>query len=368
MPRDTDSLKPANSARIPSRPRLVVQDVGRNHTRDQSLDIAKGFGIILVVLGHCLDGLVTSGFFSTSLAWPLLTVFVIYLFHMPLFFTVSGHLASGKHRPVKPTLIKLFQTVVYPYFLWSVLEGLALVYLSRFTTSQTHLAVLYNILWFPIVPYWFLYALFFCQVVYLAIRRLPYGAQLAIAIAVFALPGFSWHFIEAHHLIIVGETTRGFLYFILGVISVAQVKQFGRWTAISSTVLFGLFATLLFQSHLYGPLADFAALPAGISGIVATLAWARLLAPYHNLPVRVLTLCGRYSMSIYVTHIFVTAGVRIALKRLSLGFLTGPTLLATSIEIVAATVLGAALPLAFNRIVSKLNLDAWLGLQHMETN
>jgi len=373
MPRDTDnlkpaSLKPANSARVPSRLRPVAQAAGGNQSRDQTLDIAKGFGIILVVLGHCLDGLISSGFFPAYPAGPMLAIFVIYLFHMPLFFTVSGHLASGKHRPVKSTLIKLSQTIVYPYFLWSILEGLALVYLSRYTTSQTHISVLSNILWFPLVPYWFLYALFFCQVGYLAIRRFPYGMQLAIALAAFAAPGFFLHFIETNHLIIIAETTRGFLYFVLGVVSVAQVKQFGRWTAISSSVLFGLFATLFFQSHLGGAVADFAALPAGISGIVATLAWARLLAPYRNVSVKVLAVCGRYSMSIYVTHIFVTAGVRIALKRISHGSPAGPTVLATSIEIVAATVLGVALPLALNWIVSKFDLDAWLGLQHMETN
>jgi hypothetical protein len=41
--------------------------------------------------------------------------------------------------------------------------------------------------------------------------------------------------------------------------------------------------------------------------------------------------------------------------------------LATTIEILAATTLGLALPLGINWIVSKLNLDKWFGIQHMET-
>ena len=42
-----------------------------------------------------------------------------------------------------------------------------------------------------------------------------------------------------------------------------------------------------------------------------------------------------------------------------------PTALATVIEIVAAIVAGILLPLGFNWLVSKFDLDKWFGLQHM---
>ena len=71
-------------------------------------------------------------------------------------------------------------------------------------------------------------------------------------------------------------------------------------------------------------------------------------------------------MSIYVLHIFFTAGVRIALKRLAPRPGTAPSLTATVIEMVAATVLGILLPLGINWIVSRARLDKWFGLQHME--
>ena len=368
MPGDTDILTPSNPARTSSNLRQTRPGSGR----DESLDIAKGFGIILVVLGHCLDGLIASGFFPASLMWPTLAVYVIYLFHMPLFFVVSGHLASGKHRPIGTTLAKLLQTIVYPYFLWSILQGLTLIYFSKYTTSQMHISSLYKILWAPIVPYWFLYALFLCQIGYLAIRKLSHQMQLGIAIAAFLIPSFFLLPLGGANLNIVPETTRGFLYFILGIVSVAQVKQFGRWTALSATILFVVFAIVYYQSQFGGALASIAALPAGMAGIIATLAWARMLAANGGRLVSMLAFCGRYSMSIYVTHIFFTAGVRIVLKRLATGSASSsgaaPGLLATCIEIAAATVVGTALPLAINWVVSKLNLDAWFGLQHMETN
>jgi uncharacterized membrane protein YcfT len=145
------------------------------------------------------------------------------------------------------------------------------------------------------------------------------------------------------------------------------VKQFGRWTAISSSALYLLFATIAIQSQLGGAVGTVAVLPAAITGIVATLAWSRMLASQQGrfaaACTRLLAFLGRYSMSIYVMHIFFTAGVRIALKRLA----AHPTPLVTGIEITSATVVGIAMPLAINWVVSKFDLDRWFGIQHMET-
>src|SRR5579859_6521902 len=116
MPRDTDISRHPRTQR--------AAETVHNLRRDQSLDIAKGIGILLVVLGHCLKGLIASAFFPATAQWPPQVVDAIYLFHMPLFFVISGHLASGKQRPVKSTLAKLLPTIVWPYFLWSILQGL----------------------------------------------------------------------------------------------------------------------------------------------------------------------------------------------------------------------------------------------------
>ena len=51
------------------------------------VDVAKGIGIILVVLGHCL---VFAGCWSSTLFR------YIYAFHMPFWFTISGYLYKRK--------------------------------------------------------------------------------------------------------------------------------------------------------------------------------------------------------------------------------------------------------------------------------
>jgi len=347
-------------------PDLAVT-VAARPARDNSLDIAKGFGILLVVLGHCLDGLVSSGFFPAGLLWPTLVVYVIYLFHMPLFFVISGHLASGKHRPVGTTMKRMLPTIVYPYFLWSIVEGLVLVYLSKYTNSKVQISSLYRILWIPIVPYWFLYALFLCHVGYLAIRRFSQRLQMAIAAAVFLTAFYFYDPLFHHFLLIVLETARGFLYFILGVVSVALVKRLGPRAAILATALFALFAFAAYRANLPDGIGDAVLLPAGIAGIAATLAWSRLLSTRGGWLANTLAFWGRYSMSIYVLHIFFTAGVRIALKHVAPRPGATPSVSATVLEIVAATAVGVLLPLAINWAVSRVNLDKWFGLQHMET-
>ena len=339
---------------------------GRVQRRDSSLDIAKGFGIFLVVLGHCLIGLKTAGFLAATLPWPQIAINSIYVFHMPLFFLISGHLASGKHRPAGQTIGKLLLTVVYPYLLWSVLLAVVQVYLSRFTNTHTSwdsLKSLYRIAWAPIVPYWFLYALFLCQLGYLVVRRLSHGVQIAIALVLFAIPQFFLVWIGQAYLLLIPETVRGFLYFILGVISVTQVKQLGRWAAVAATALFVVFTMMLLQSQLGGGVVEAAAeVPVALAGITATIAWSRLLAGSEGWFARAAAFCGRYSMSIYVMHIFFTAAMRVVLGRLGVK----PTLAGTVIEIAVATVVGIAVPLGINWVASRLRLDVWMGIQRME--
>ena len=54
-----------------------------NNKRIEWLDIAKGIGILLVILGHCLN--INQRSFH-----------LIFTFHMPLFFLLSGYVFKDK--------------------------------------------------------------------------------------------------------------------------------------------------------------------------------------------------------------------------------------------------------------------------------
>ena len=69
-------------------------------TRIQYFDIAKGIGIILMIIGHC------------GIKNQYIKHF-IYSFHMPLFFLISGYFF--KYREDKECLKKNFKKLIMPY-------------------------------------------------------------------------------------------------------------------------------------------------------------------------------------------------------------------------------------------------------------
>ncbi|MGV6772632.1 acyltransferase family protein [Klebsiella pneumoniae] len=64
---------------------------------------------------------------------------IIYSFHMPLFFFLSGlfFIKSIEKKGKLLLFIDKFKTIAYPYLVWSLLQGTIEVLLSRFTNSKT---------------------------------------------------------------------------------------------------------------------------------------------------------------------------------------------------------------------------------------
>ncbi|MDA9004038.1 acyltransferase family protein [bacterium] len=57
--------------------------------RSEWVDYCKAIGIILVVYGHVARGLFNAGI-GSSIPWYSLVDSIVYSFHMPLFFFLSG--------------------------------------------------------------------------------------------------------------------------------------------------------------------------------------------------------------------------------------------------------------------------------------
>ena len=87
---------------------IIVMNSSKLEQRDYTLDALKGVGIILMIIGHVPS--------------PIRNL--IFSFHMPLFFFISGYLY--KDRPVHDILIRNTKKVLLPYlitciFIWSIL-------------------------------------------------------------------------------------------------------------------------------------------------------------------------------------------------------------------------------------------------------
>jgi fucose 4-O-acetylase-like acetyltransferase len=76
--------------------------------RDQTLDILKGFGIILKVVAH-----------SGAPSWLSKT---IYTFHMPLFFVASGWFFSERNLDdCRNFAVRKIKSIYLPYWKWCVI-------------------------------------------------------------------------------------------------------------------------------------------------------------------------------------------------------------------------------------------------------
>ena len=88
--------------------------MNENRKRIEELDYVKGLAIFLVIMGHATDNLATP-------LWRL----VIYSFHMPLFFMVSGMVtkpAEVKERgTIGSFLIKNFKALLVPYIIFAAI-------------------------------------------------------------------------------------------------------------------------------------------------------------------------------------------------------------------------------------------------------
>lgn len=83
------------------------------------LDFAKGVCVLLVIVGHCLRSLASVILLPYN-GGDLLSVRVIYSFHMPLFMLISGFLCNTA-KPLSTYVFEKTRRLIWPMFLWSTI-------------------------------------------------------------------------------------------------------------------------------------------------------------------------------------------------------------------------------------------------------
>jgi fucose 4-O-acetylase-like acetyltransferase len=128
--------------------------------RDLGIDWLKAFAIVLVVIGHAIQ-------YSLAVDYDDNLLFrLIYSFHMPLFFFISGYLAYTSNK--QGYLWKQIRLLVVPFVVWLLLYSL---YYRRYDLQQGNWAIMpdyyLRVLRFPgSGGLWFLWALFLIDIVH----------------------------------------------------------------------------------------------------------------------------------------------------------------------------------------------------------
>lgn len=281
--------------------------------RDTWADTAKGIGIILVVYGHAARGIYASGFDIPSSFYGIVDS-VLYSFHMPLFFFLSGLFLRStlEKKGSAGTAWSKVDTIVYPYILWSIVQGIAETALSNYTNGTTDIKSVLSI-WSPRAQFWFLYALFFIFIFYIAANKIlsKHFAPicLALLLALYLEPNIVPDFYIARLIAANG------VFFALGVAFIdLNLKKYLNNNTFALTLIIASLGTQIIY-HAIGYRTD-ATRSVGTL-YLAAISIAGVVYASNKLPKKIgtiITYIGSQSMGIYIMHIFFASGTRILLS------------------------------------------------------
>lgn len=140
----------------------------KNNERELLPDILRGFAIILVVLGHCIQE--GSGelcreealYFSDKLYQ------FIYSFHMPLFMMVSGYLnwesmKKARSKKERRTLLaRRASALLAPVFLWAAVDYARILITNYMNGEPQPQALIFVYFYIALNNLWFLWAVWWC--------------------------------------------------------------------------------------------------------------------------------------------------------------------------------------------------------------
>jgi fucose 4-O-acetylase-like acetyltransferase len=312
------------------------------------LDASKGVGIILVVYGHQLRAQMAAVRVDPSWHAPLQDA-MIYAFHMPLFFFISGLTIEKSIRRLSAGAFVRSRAIslIYPYVLWTFLSFALAMIGRRYVNNPVSFEDILSIAWKPLFQYWFLYTLFICQVIAFSVGVRHWAIAL-IALITLVQP-------LNPQIPIAVETLGSFAFFAAGILVSDRLQTFIAGTSPRFTAALGAISTAGFLAMFLCGAADadtakifnFAL---AIFGIAAVIAFSAAIGGRS----RLLVLLGTSSMAIFVLHTIIATVGRSIMRSI-------PSLYSANAELVLCVLAGLIVPAMIHRFSGRLGLARGLG-------
>ena len=279
---------------------------------------------------------------------------------MPLFMMISGYVYAVAYfndasRPDHRRIYRQVGNIAIVYVLFCTLFGLVKVVLSRYTNKPVALTDILLIWGRPIPPYWYLYDLVLLYLLFSipALRSAGWRLMVCVLTAVaFCSQVISIDWFQISSVLYYA------VFFYLGFSNRWHSGRLigNKWITIAAFVVSIILCTVFWDKGPYTireaavPLNSIPVAKAFIALGISLVLWYLFQNVKWLAENRFLALLGRYSLEIYVTHCFFTAGFRAVLPRIGVG--------SAYVSILLNFVLSTAIPVAGAVICKHLGIHA----------
>ena len=326
-------------------------------SRVEWIDSCKGFAIILVVIGHIADGYINANSFP-EYSSVLRGIFNgIYMFHMALFFTLSGmtyqlayvpkEKVGTEYKRLKSQVINLLLL----YIVYCFLNWIFKIVVSEYVNVNKPVSVIDILLIWgkPIYQYWFFYVLIALYLIF-TLRALAVCANSGVVLMVLTAISMLSGFVDTRGWFQIMHILFFAVFFFIGMQFIKDSKKFRMfsfpWVLIIFTVSLALAViwrnkeTVIYSTPIVNTIVAYGFVLASI----ALFAHFR----YFDEKSIILNYLGKHSLEIYVTHCFLTSSNRVFLPKVGItDFYMG---------IFLNFIISLSLPLVFSEITKKLGI------------
>ena len=325
------------------------QTSAEKNSRLDWVDYAKAIGIILVVYGHVARGIYHAGIEIPREFYEIVDR-AIYSFHMPLFFFLSGiFFFDSLFKQEKGKFVsRKVDTIVYPYLVWSILEGIVEVVMSDFTNSTATYSEVFSLLWLPRQHFWFLYALFttliLARVIFSVVPQKAVTAVFILSVVINLFPTI------LPDTLVFQYVTQYFVFLVFGIVFSfhSNTKYLSR--ALPLFVLSCSFVFVQVGFYYNYPLDDLSSRMMSLSIALVSILFVIALSSWASVkPNKLILYIGSSSMTIYLLHILAGSGIRVIFQHFM-------GLNSFVVHLVAGVVFGIFAPMIFLVLTRRLNL------------
>lgn len=277
----------------------------------KDMNIARGIGIFLVILGHSFP----DALFNDNKFYEYVYNF-IYSFHMPFFFFISGFFAlsiiniSNVKNYIK-FIYEKFQRLMIPYLCVSMIAIPIKLLLNKYAARPIKLSTfLVNLAFFPLdIPiqyFWFIYVLFIIFLLSPVLIKIPKEYLIMISVILNLIPS---QYLKVFYL---GGVLHYFLFFYFGFLFRQYYEHYDSLSnkLVISSLLMIVLVILNYYNINNKMLYPFYSLLKSIIGIAAFICLSTFLQGKHKIAC-LLDELGKYSYDIFLFSWFFQVAARI---------------------------------------------------------